>query len=98
MAEVKQPILGADFHRLHVDMRNRTLSDPTTSLDCLQHRLLPLVYVLQRDMYHRLLAEFPGLTQPYTEDLPVKHSVMHHITTSGAPVSSCTRRLAPERL
>ena len=39
-----------------------------------------------------------GVTQPCAADHPVKHNVYHHIKTTGPPVSSCTRRLAPERL
>ncbi len=45
-----------------------------------------------------LLSDFPGVTQACTANLPIKHSVTHHITTTGLPVSSRNRRLAPERL
>ena len=38
------------------------------------------------------------MTQAVSSDQPVKHSVIHHIKTTGPPVSSRTRRLAPERL
>ena len=48
--------------------------------------------------YLALLSEFPGVTQPCAADRPVKHNVYHHIKTTGTPVSSRTRRLAPERL
>ena len=87
VADVKQPILGADFlHHfgLHVDIRNRTLSDPTTSL--LIHGLsankststgIARPQLDQDSPYHQLLTEFPELTQPYTEERPVKHSVVH---------------------
>ena len=30
--------------------------------------------------------------------MPIKHDVVHHIETSGAPVSARIRRLAPEHL
>ena len=29
---------------------------------------------------------------------PIQHSVTHHITTTGPPVTARTRRLSPERL
>ncbi len=45
-----------------------------------------------------LLSDFPGVTQACTANRPIKHSVTHHITTTGPPVSSRTRRLAPECL
>ena len=38
------------------------------------------------------------VTQPCSTDQPVKHSVTHHIETTGAPVAARTRRLAPDRL
>ncbi len=37
------------------------------------------------------------MTQASSKDRPVKHTVMHHITTTGPPVFARTRRLAPER-
>ena len=45
-----------------------------------------------------LLSNFPDLTklQPSTD--PPKHTVTHHIKTTGPPVSSRARRLEPERL
>ncbi len=38
------------------------------------------------------------MTLACTANRPIKHSVTHHITTTGSPVFSRTRRLAPERL
>ena len=38
------------------------------------------------------------MVQPAANELPVKHSVTHHITTTGPPVSARFRRLPPERL
>ncbi len=49
-------------------------------------------------MFSQLLAEFPAVTEAVSTDRLVKHSVTHHIQTVGQPVSSRTRRLAPERL
>ena len=43
------------------------------------------------DPYLSLVSEFPAVT-------PVKHSVTHHIQTTGQSVTARTRRLAPERL
>ena len=42
-----------------------------------------------------LLCEFPSVTQPEVSDFPVRHTVTHHIRTTGPPVSC---RLAPEKL
>ena len=109
IADVKQPILGADFLRhfgLLVDVRQCKLSDSATSLHVsgfspstpVASTRLMCVQKSDDSAYSRLLAEFPALTQAASPDLPIKHTVTHHIETTGAPVSSRTRRLAPERL
>ena len=48
--------------------------------------------------YLTLLSEFPAVTQACTPDQPVKHSISHHIETTGQPVFTRSRRLASERL
>ena len=107
VADVATPILGADFLRwynLLVDMRRNRLSDAVTSLavqgtraqvSSLSPTLLPRK---SKSTFEDLLAEFPTVTQPCNTEQPVKHNVTHHITTTGPPTSSRTRRLAPERL
>ena len=108
IADVKQSILGADFlHHfgLLVDIRHGTLSDPSTQL-CVngissgQSSSTEIARSLQDtdNPFLRLLSEYPGLTQACASERPVKHNVTHHIQTSGPPVFSRTRRLAPERL
>ena len=106
LANVKHATLGADFlHHfgLVVDIRQCTLADSTTYLQVngISSSLstgitCPRQY--STNPYLVLLSEFPGVTQPCAADRPVKHNVYHHIKTTGPPVSSRTRRLAPERL
>ncbi len=48
--------------------------------------------------YYSLLSEFPALTQACVADRPIKHDIVHHIETTGPPVSARSRRLAPECL
>ena len=107
IADVKQPILGADFLRnynLLVDMRYHRLTDSLTQLQVHGIRstkgspsptLLPRQHTNE---YEAILSEFPAVTQPNCREQTVKHSVTHHITTTGPPVSSRPRRLSPERL
>ncbi len=107
---MKQPILGPDFLRyfgLLVDLRQHKLHDSVTNLHVSGLRLSPplsstgLLCVRKSDdsmLFSQLLAEFPAVTEAVSTDRPVKHSVTHHIQTVGQPVSSRTRRLAPERL
>lgn len=108
VADVKQPILGADFlhhFSLAVDMRHRTLSDPATKLrvygisSCQPSSTgISRLQLDPDNAFLRLLEEYPAVTQANASDRPVKHNVTHHITTTGPPVFTRTRRLAPERL
>ncbi len=107
IADVQRPILGADFLRhfgLSVDMKHRRLRDAVTNLriqGILSSDSSPspsIVPKTQNDPYLQLLAEFPALTQVCTLNTPVKHKITHHIETTGPPVSSRPRRMAPDRL
>ena len=107
IAKTATPILGADFLRhysLLVDVTKRQLVDSTTHIvinGVISQVLSPSPTLLPRTStspFNAILAEFPGITHPGTTGAPMKHSVTHHITTTGPPVSGRTRRLAPERL
>ena len=108
IADISQPILGADFlyhFGLLVDLRHSTLSDSTTHLrvhgiacpDQPSSTGLTRSFKDNSDPFSQLLAEFPSVTKACSSDRPVKHGVTHHITTTGPPVFGRTRRLAPER-
>ncbi|XP_064479097.1 uncharacterized protein LOC135392311 [Ornithodoros turicata] len=107
IASVSQPILGADFLErfgLMVDLARRRLVDSATSLAVHgigtfaspQFHTEPLSALASP--YADILKDFPSLTQPTDWSKPVKHDVVHKIITSGQPVSSRFRRLAPEKL
>ncbi len=106
IANVKQAILGADFlHHfgLVVDIRHHALLDSTTHLrvNGLSSGLSSGIMRARpnpSDPFLSLLSELPGVTQACAAERPIKHSVVHPIKTTGPPVSSHTRRLAPERL
>ena len=107
IADVRHPILGADFLRsynLLVDMRRRRLTDSLTQLQVHGIRSTtcsPSPSLLPRqptNEYEAILSDFSTVTHPSSMEQPVKHSVTHHITTTGPPVSSHPRRLSPERL
>lgn len=104
VAEVKEPILGADFlnnFNLLVDLRNRRLLDPLTQLKAKAYTAegtsTHISTIRSDDSYTALLKSFSSLTQPYSATRPVKHHVTHHIETTGPPVYSKARRLAPDR-
>ena len=107
IAETETPILGADFlqhYGLVVDLAHHRLSDSTITLTVkgmVLNGVSPSPSLLPRNPgnpHEALLAEFPTITQPSNMSKSVKHSVTHHISTTGPPVSGRTRRLAPERL
>ena len=106
VADVKQPILGADFLRhynLLVDMTHNRLTDALTTLQVqgiTTTDTSPSPTLLSRqpkNSFEALLCHFPEVVQPCTKEQPVRHSVTHHITTTGPPVSARFRRLPPER-
>ena len=107
IADVKLPILGIDFLRhydLVVDVKQQRLLDSVTRSQVqgiVSHRpsihltLLPLTC---SNPFEAILKDFPSVIQPFSEHLPVRHDVTHHIDTTGPPVYARPRRLAPERL
>ena len=87
-----------------VDMHNHKLVDTSTHLSIqviLSSDASPHTSLCPKDNsnpYLNLLAEFPSLTQVTTPDTPVRHTITHHIETTGPPVFARPRRLAPDRL
>ena len=100
IADVQKPILGADFLRhfgLMVDTQQRKLIDSHTHLhiqgifsttSSLNTSICPKD---STNPYLTLLSEFPALTLVCSPDTPVKHDIIHHIDTTGPPVSARPR-------
>lgn len=94
VAAIEYAILGADFLRhfgLLVDMRTSTLRDATTNLAVhaiarCTHMMSPTLSLsLNRGEWQDMLKEYPNITAPLCTERPIKHSVTHHIQTSGPP-------------
>ncbi|XP_032689768.1 uncharacterized protein LOC116853023 [Odontomachus brunneus] len=106
IANVSQPIIGTDFlshYHLLPDLRARKLIDGKTGLKTqgtIDHATTASVKVLKEEnLYHRILAEYPGITRLRTELTRAEHNTRHYIkTTSGPPEACRPRRLAPDRL
>ena len=105
IANVAMPIIGADFLRyfgLLVDMRHNCLIDANTHLEVKgqpvsqQTLCLSLLPSKPQNTFEALLKEFPLVLQ--TTQQPVKHTVSHHIQTTGPPIHSAARRLPPAKL
>ena len=109
VADVTQPIIGADFllqHKLLVDLdrqrlidtRNGTRVEAEPSHCPTPHHNFLSTLPSTGNPFKRLLADFPSLTSPCTSDTPIRHGVSHHIVTEGRPVFARPRRLSPEKL
>lgn len=104
IADVRQPIIGADFlvnFKLLIDLSGRKLIDQITSLNviaCVSNSNEPtLKTVDDSHPYYELLQKFPDITKPFSFKDKIKHSVFHQIETSGAPVHARARPLPPDR-
>lgn len=107
LADVDQPLLGADFLRAHsllVDVKNKRLvnSEDLTSISMksMSSKVSPHLNsaLSGKDCYGKLLAEFPEVTIPSFRDRIPKHGVEHFLKTEGPPVHSRARRLPPDKL
>ncbi|GFW38173.1 transposon Ty3-G Gag-Pol polyprotein [Trichonephila clavipes] len=106
IAKVKRGIIGADFlqkFQLLIDLHNRKLIDGVTNLSIkgevatIQENN-DLSTVNRASKYFNLLKLYPDLTKPNLVNRVVKHGVKHHILTTGQPVYSKARQLAPDKL
>ncbi|CAG5043554.1 unnamed protein product [Parnassius apollo] len=104
VADVKQPILGADFlayHKLLVDLNARKLIDKTTELNVsasVVNVSQPSVKTIDvNHPYQDLLLKYPDITKPASFRETAKHDVVHYIETSGPPVHAKARPLPPDR-
>ena len=111
VADLPTPIIGVDFLNefgLVVDVKHRRLLDSTTNLSIngihapLHTQSVSPMFscspASSSDKYTAILKEYPDITRPDYRPKAVKHSVTHHIITTGPPVSSRPRRLASDRL
>lgn len=107
LADVEKAILGADFlHKfgLLIDVHRRCLTDPKTNTQSpgAIHNVIPLCPTVanteDNPMFCELLKKFESITKPAFHKDRLPHNITHHIATSGPPVHSRPRRLAPEKL
>lgn len=104
LADVKQPILGADFlshHKLLVDVYRKKLIDEVTNLLTIASVTLyeepSILTIDSKHTYSDLLAQYPEITKPMCFKETPRHSVVHHIETTGPPVYSRSRPLPPDK-
>jgi len=105
IAEVLQPIIGADFlahYHLLPDMKRKKLIDGTTGLAVqgitARYTVPSVKTIAERTQYHKILTRFPEITSKQGTTPKRKQQTQHYIkTTIGQPEASRPRRLAPDR-
>lgn len=106
IADVKQPIIGADFivhFGLLIDLKNKKLIDRQTNLDTVGSitKIDPNMACIKaydaKSKFHQILAEYTDLTNPNATHGSEKVTIFHHIETKGAPSFCRPRRLSPEK-
>ncbi|GBP69251.1 hypothetical protein EVAR_56795_1 [Eumeta japonica] len=104
IADVKQPILGAEFlshFKLLVDLSNRRIVDQVKKLKTIAgivKTAQPSASTLDKNIpCLDLLSEFPNIIKPISFKGTPSRSVVHHIETTGPPVSAKARPLQPDR-
>ena len=107
IADVKFPLLGADFlghYNLIVDIAKKRIlhtNSMGTSMLTFRPGTYPLASIVINSPFSHLQAEFPNVFKPelcQNPSVPPKHQVTHFIHTNGPPVHSRFRRLAPDKL
>ena len=105
IANVTQPLLGADFlcsFNLMVDIKGQRLIDTTTfssvMLNQTTGQYLGIHSVSMDRTYADILADFPEILTPTFSCSTVRHGVEHFIPTEGPPIHSRARRLPPDKL
>lgn len=106
LAEVTQPILGADFfarHNLAIDMNGRRLLD-LDHMSTVSARSGSLgasvsgIHAPRSSRFETIIDDFPEVLVPRFSQISTKHGVEHHIVTSGPPLHARARRLDADKL
>jgi hypothetical protein len=107
VADVAQPILGANFFAKHHLLIDLARSQITQAEDWVQIPASPShhtseqlgLHEIRRNIYEELLATYPELlVHTLRSNAEVKHATEHHIETSGPPLHARARRLDGEKL
>ncbi|CAE1162053.1 unnamed protein product [Acanthosepion pharaonis] len=105
IAQVRSPILGADFlahFNLSVNMSSLSLEDKTTNIT---RKGITSIYtstgisatVPEANGMQDLLQKYSQITTPFQYTETIHHNAEHHIDTTGPPTHSSPRRLRPDK-
>ena len=105
LADVKRPILGADFfinHGFLIDLKGKRLLSRDYAVIKLKEANAPLTLAglsfHVKDSYSDLVLHFPDILTPRFDTTVNKHGIEHHIITDGPPTHARARRLDAEKL
>ncbi|GFX60851.1 hypothetical protein TNCV_1311441 [Trichonephila clavipes] len=100
IADVSSPIIGADFLKhfnLLIDLKKKRLMDVETSLftPCVFSNIVqPSILTVDANIsFKNILSEYPDLSNPSLISKSASHGTVHHIITTGPPVTARPRRL-----
>ena len=100
IADVKRPLLGADFlislWTFEAIEADTYLSSPCSVSKSPVNELAPVKE--EENKFRNILHEFPDILRPTFSSADVKHGVRHFVPTTGAPIHARARRLAPDKL
>ncbi|GFT01418.1 retrovirus-related Pol polyprotein from transposon opus [Trichonephila clavipes] len=103
IADVSSPIIGADFLKhfnLLIDLKKKRLVDVETSLftPCVFSNIVqPSILTVDANIsFKNILSEYPDLSNPSLISKSASHGKVHHIITTGPPVTARPRRLHPK--
>ena len=107
IADVRQPIIGADFlsrfylapnHRDGCLIDLRTFETIQADFDTESPKTRINFVSQKEDAYYKLLDQYPDLSTPAFRIKEPKHGVRHYIPTQCSPIQSRARKLAPDKL
>ncbi|GFU29119.1 hypothetical protein TNCV_4837171 [Trichonephila clavipes] len=103
IADVSSPIIGADFLKhfnLLIDLKKKRLVDVETSLftPCVFSNIVqPSILTVDANIsFKNILSEYPDLSNPSLISKSASHGTVHHIITTGPPITARPRRLHPK--
>ncbi|GFU72432.1 retrovirus-related Pol polyprotein from transposon opus, partial [Trichonephila clavipes] len=103
IADVSSPIIGADFLKhfnLLIDLKKKSLMDVETSLftPCVFSNIVqPSILTVDANIsFKNILSEYSDLSNPSLISKLASHGTVHHIITTGPPVTARPRRLHPK--
>ncbi|GFW06528.1 retrovirus-related Pol polyprotein from transposon 17.6 [Trichonephila clavipes] len=103
IADVSSPIIGADFLKhfnLLIDLKKKRLVEVETSLftSCVFSNIVqPSILTVDANIsFKNILSEYPDLSNPSLISKSASHGTVHHIITTGPPVTARPRRLHPK--